>query len=200
MRIEVGYGLEPILPDGLAGSVIRETCLPRFRVGDYQTGILEGSARVIEIVRKHETLTSEQRAALDAAAAEASKSWGMAALLAVFISAGAVSLGIGVGARMIVEATFGLAVTGGVLYLSTFESPRSAVWLLTLVAVVAAAGGYRLAIRRKWRRRFRGSARGHGWIAQGSSETSGLSSDSGSSSSSDFGGGSSGGGGASGHW
>ena len=29
MRIEVGYGLEGVLPDGLAGAVIRETFLPR---------------------------------------------------------------------------------------------------------------------------------------------------------------------------
>ena len=33
MRIEVGYGLEEILPDGLAGQIVQETFLPRFRSG-----------------------------------------------------------------------------------------------------------------------------------------------------------------------
>ena len=58
MRIEVGYGLEGILPDGLAGAVIREAFLPRFRNDDYRTGLLEGTARVIDIVRRNETVTA----------------------------------------------------------------------------------------------------------------------------------------------
>ena len=44
MRIEVGYGLEGILPDGLAGEVIRESFLPRFRTDDYRLGVLEGTS------------------------------------------------------------------------------------------------------------------------------------------------------------
>jgi hypothetical protein len=39
VRIEVGYGLEPILPDGLAGEIIRKTVLPKFKDGDYPGGI-----------------------------------------------------------------------------------------------------------------------------------------------------------------
>src|SRR5262245_1437309 len=42
MRIEVGYGLEPILPDGLAGDIIRTDFLPHFRNGDFQAGIRAG--------------------------------------------------------------------------------------------------------------------------------------------------------------
>lgn len=62
MRIEVGYGLEGILPDGLAGAIIRETFLPRFREDRYADGVLEGTARVIDIVRRHETVTDAQLA------------------------------------------------------------------------------------------------------------------------------------------
>ena len=51
MRIEVGYGLEGVLPDGLAGSVIRQSFLPRFRDDDYRAGILEGTARIVEYPR-----------------------------------------------------------------------------------------------------------------------------------------------------
>lgn len=39
MRIEVGYGLEPSLPDVLAGRIIRNVMAPRFREGDYAGGI-----------------------------------------------------------------------------------------------------------------------------------------------------------------
>ena len=42
MRIEVGYGLEGVLPDGLAGQVIRDDFTPRFREGDYSGGIRNG--------------------------------------------------------------------------------------------------------------------------------------------------------------
>ena len=38
-RIEVGYGLEGILPDSLVGSIGRQYLVPYFRKGDYSTGI-----------------------------------------------------------------------------------------------------------------------------------------------------------------
>jgi len=40
-RIEVGYGLEPILPDGFDGSVLRDM-RPELRAGDYGQAILSG--------------------------------------------------------------------------------------------------------------------------------------------------------------
>ena len=38
-RIEVGYGLEAILPDSLVGSIGRQYLVPYFKKGDYSTGI-----------------------------------------------------------------------------------------------------------------------------------------------------------------
>ena len=38
-RIEVGYGLEGVLPDSLAGSMGRDLLVPYFRKGDYSNGI-----------------------------------------------------------------------------------------------------------------------------------------------------------------
>lgn len=40
-RIEVGYGLEGILPDSLVGSVGRQHLIPNFRTGDYSRGIYD---------------------------------------------------------------------------------------------------------------------------------------------------------------
>jgi len=38
-RIEVGYGLEGILPDSLVGAIGRQYLVPYFRKGDYSSGI-----------------------------------------------------------------------------------------------------------------------------------------------------------------
>ncbi len=46
-RIEVGYGLEGVLPDSLAGTIGRQYLVPYFRKGDYSTGILTASLAVI---------------------------------------------------------------------------------------------------------------------------------------------------------
>ena len=42
VRIEVGYGLEPILTDAFSSMVIRDDILPAFRDGDYQAGVVRG--------------------------------------------------------------------------------------------------------------------------------------------------------------
>jgi uncharacterized protein len=40
VRIEVGYGLEAVIPDGLAGRIIRERLAPSFREENYYAGLL----------------------------------------------------------------------------------------------------------------------------------------------------------------
>ncbi len=42
-RIEVGYGLEPYLTDGLSALIIQNQMLPRFREGDYPGGIVDAT-------------------------------------------------------------------------------------------------------------------------------------------------------------
>ena len=48
MRIEVGYGLEGVLPDALAGQIIRNVIAPYFRTGDYSNGIVAGPDAIIK--------------------------------------------------------------------------------------------------------------------------------------------------------
>jgi uncharacterized protein len=38
-RIEIGYGLEGVLPDSLVGGIGRQYLVPNFKKGDYSTGI-----------------------------------------------------------------------------------------------------------------------------------------------------------------
>src|SRR5262249_34191838 len=42
LRIEVGYGLEGVLPDAIANRIIQEIIVPRFKAGDYPGGIEAG--------------------------------------------------------------------------------------------------------------------------------------------------------------
>ena len=202
MRIEVGYGLEGVLPDGLAGAVIRETFVPEFRDGRLREGLLAGTRRVIEIVRRNETLTAEQRAALDAAAADADTFWIIAWFMSIFVAVGGFAAGTALGARVVMQAVVGLFFMGLALLMAWTASPRAGMWMLYGVALVAIGLGIHLGRRPKWRRRIRGSSGGGGsdsWISGSSSSSSGSSGSS-SGSSDSFGGGSSGGGGASGSW
>ena len=50
MRIEVGYGLEAILTDAMAGRIIRHVMTPRFKDGDYDGGISEGVKVIVEVL------------------------------------------------------------------------------------------------------------------------------------------------------
>jgi uncharacterized protein len=52
VRIEVGYGLEGILPDGLTGEIIRKYMVPAFKKGKYGNGIVSGTMAVILQVSK----------------------------------------------------------------------------------------------------------------------------------------------------
>ncbi len=50
MRIEVGYGLEGILTDLTASRIIQFIMTPKFRDGDYEGGIVDGTLAVIDIL------------------------------------------------------------------------------------------------------------------------------------------------------
>ena len=68
VRIEVGYGLEPIMTDALSHQIIQQQILPRFRDNDYPGGIAAGADAIIAQLQAPPQL-AEQRA-LEAARAE----------------------------------------------------------------------------------------------------------------------------------
>ena len=51
-RIEVGYGLEGVLPDSLVGSLGRDLLVPYFRKGDYSTGIFTAAIAIADKIAK----------------------------------------------------------------------------------------------------------------------------------------------------
>ena len=48
VRIEVGYGLEPILTDALSALIIQNQILPRFKQGDMAGGIIAGADAIVQ--------------------------------------------------------------------------------------------------------------------------------------------------------
>lgn len=57
VRIEVGYGLEGILPDGLCGSIIRRVMAPELAAGRIGSGLLRGAAAVAGVIAKDRGVT-----------------------------------------------------------------------------------------------------------------------------------------------
>lgn len=50
VRIETGYGVEGVLPDGLVGSILDRYVLPYLREGEYGPGLLNGMKAVATVV------------------------------------------------------------------------------------------------------------------------------------------------------
>ncbi len=61
VRIEVGYGLEPIMTDGLSSQIINDTIIPKFKAGDMAGGIVAGAQAIAEQM-KLPLEAAEQRA------------------------------------------------------------------------------------------------------------------------------------------
>ena len=47
-RIEVGYGLEPVLTDALTSVILQQAVLPKFRAGDIEGGVIGGTDALVQ--------------------------------------------------------------------------------------------------------------------------------------------------------
>jgi uncharacterized protein len=56
-RIEVGYGLEGVITDGQAGSILRNYVFPYFKKGDYGQGLSNGTNEVALIIAQSQGIT-----------------------------------------------------------------------------------------------------------------------------------------------
>jgi uncharacterized protein len=141
IRIEVGYGLEPILPDALAGRIIREECLPAFRKSEYGRGILLGVRRVAGIIQRREIVpVSGPRES------RASRS-GLPPLIAVpflgtFIALGAFAAGVGVRTRARAPLMFGGLFLAVPLFFAVAMAFTVSGVVLLAIGVAMAVFGY----------------------------------------------------------
>ncbi len=61
LRVEVGYGLEGVLPDAVAKRIIAEVVTPRFKRAEYYTGIAAGIEQLMAIIEGESLPPPRQR-------------------------------------------------------------------------------------------------------------------------------------------
>jgi uncharacterized protein len=54
VRVEVGYGLEGVLPDGKAGAILDAYVIPRFKDGEFDAGVVAGVEAVLAAARNEQ--------------------------------------------------------------------------------------------------------------------------------------------------
>lgn len=84
VRVEVGYGLEPVLTDALSSVIINQTILPAFKAGQMEQGVVDGTQALVQQL----SLPDDQARAAAAAPAKASgggESIGPAVIFVIFI-------------------------------------------------------------------------------------------------------------------
>ena len=88
VRIEVGYGLEPVLTDALSSVIIQSAVIPRFKAGDMEGGVVAGTDAVIQQL----SLPDDQARAQVARASERPHRSGPPKAILVFLAIGFVIL------------------------------------------------------------------------------------------------------------
>lgn len=204
MRIEVGYGLEPVLTDATAGAIIRDVMTPAFKRGDYDAGVSDGVAAIVAQLEGRRAATVAPSATRppvrQSFPSRASMPWPQRILLSLFVFS---MLGI--------FTTIGIVTPGMGWFLYVFLIPFWSMFPMmligpipTLVLVAVYLIGYPLAKLRvkhtAWYAKAETDLKTKGTASIGgfalASGGGGFSSGGGFSG----GGGSSGGGGASGSW
>src|SRR6267142_2845148 len=135
LRIEVGYGLEGVMPDAIASRIIREVITPRFRSGDYAGGIEAGVDAILKIT-KGETLPERTRSAPTASQG--------GSLITILMITAMLALFIGMTRRKLFGGAVGGAASG--LVTSLFASGGLGFVLLPALIVGALLGAIGAAV------------------------------------------------------
>jgi uncharacterized protein len=193
LRIEVGYGLEGVIPDAAAKRIIEDDITPRFKQGDFYGGLRAGTDRIMRTI-EGEPLPPPRAAAQASSRAFQHLDWLIPALIMLFIVGGIL--------RSIFGRFIGSGVLGGLAGLVAWIAAGSvlvAVLIGIFLFFTGLFGSTSMLPRGGWGGgRGGGGWGGGGWSGGGGFGGGGFSGGGGGGFSG--GGGSSGGGGASGSW
>lgn len=200
MRVEVGYGLEGVITDGLAGSVIRNSFTPAFKQGEYGKGTVEGVTQLARFVTGADSGQAFESAhpnpvPLDLSAGKIFHTL----FFSVFVVFGLLMVGLGISDKVVFIIFWGLCFGGIPLGMIISEDGTESwnVWTLGVLGLLALVTGLWLGFRYPKALKIARRGKNKGWIWGATSGGFGSSSGGGGGG---FGGGSSGGGGASGSW
>jgi uncharacterized protein len=202
LRIEVGYGLEGVLPDAIANRIIQEQIVPRFRNGDFPGGIEAGVDAMMKVSRGEVLLQTApvRRPELPS---------GPAAFIALLLLGALFAFMFGVTQPTLLRGAFSGLTTGAIMAAMSWMTGARAKALGILVASGAAGAYANHYARCTWGRAWdvRSSPAREGWVGNtfggsvyGGGGTGGGATGSGGGGGFSGGGGGFGGGGASGGW
>src|SRR5437773_2763595 len=132
LRIEVGYGLEGVLPDAIANRIITEIIVPRFRENDYSGGIEAGVNAILQVT-KGEKLPERARTRTRSNASRASS------LLTALTITAILALFIGMMERWLIGGVFGGAAAGLVATLGSAAGIGLALGLTLILGEIGRA-------------------------------------------------------------
>ena len=88
VRIEVGYGLEPVITDAYANLIINRAIVPKFKTGDFEGGIVAGADQVIAQLSLERNVAIQKAQADTTASADATidlPPWVIIAIIIFFL-------------------------------------------------------------------------------------------------------------------
>jgi len=152
LRIEVGYGLEGVMPDAVANRIVQEVIVPRFRENDYSGGIEAGLDAVMKVTQG-EKLSGKTRPS------SKRKFSNISVFGTVLIMAATLAFFIGLTQRAFRRGTLGGATAGFLTTLGLAPGFSVILWVLAvLVGSVLGAVGSSIA-RDSWGGQWTGGSR-----------------------------------------
>ena len=139
-RVEAGYGLEPILPDALAGRVLDEELFPAFKQGQYAQGLAQAVSRISSIIERNQPASPAERQGGKPADIIAPTLM----FLLLFVAAGFAAVGAGVGTRQFFMVIWGLFF-GGIAMFMAWVAGGWWGWLLLVPGTIMFVVGWHAA-------------------------------------------------------
>jgi len=112
VRIEVGYGLEGVIPDAIARRVIDEAIVPRFRAGDFYGGLSGGVDALAGLVRGEPLPAPARRAADSGEALQRLMFAGFAAVAVAYVLGAFLGRAAAAGLAGVAVMLYGWALAG----------------------------------------------------------------------------------------
>jgi uncharacterized protein len=129
LRIEVGYGLEGTLTDLMAGRIIQNIIVPRFKTGNFDQGVTDGIQAMIQVVRGEFKTAENSRRPESRSARGQSSIFGLIVFLVLINMLGRIRRPLG-------------ALSGGLFFpiLGALFFNLGVLWFLLLIPIGAVAG------------------------------------------------------------